>query len=141
VGLGRRGQARRAGGAVWVGTRGELLTGGVHRTATANATRVGAQARLSSRTHAQREESARWGKAVVPTRWPHRAGRERVRTRAGADRWDPPVRQRGRAHGWLGRDGLNGPKWFFYFSRILKCFSFLFSLWNLNQIQSQFKFK
>jgi hypothetical protein len=44
------------GGVVGAGTRGKLLTGGVHRTTNANATRVGAQVRLVSGTHAQREE-------------------------------------------------------------------------------------
>jgi hypothetical protein len=38
------------GGVFRARTRSELLTGGVHRTATTNVTRVGAQARLASET-------------------------------------------------------------------------------------------
>jgi hypothetical protein len=59
------------------------------------------------------------GKAVSPTRRPHCVergrGRECMRMRAGADTWDPPIRQSGLARGWLGRAGLNGPKWSFPF--------------------------
>jgi hypothetical protein len=64
--------------------------------------------------------------------------REGERARVVADRWDPPVRQHGHA---CGLAGLNGPNSVFLFLQILKCFSFYFSLWISNQIQTKFKFK
>jgi hypothetical protein len=47
--------------------------------------------------------------------------------KTAADRWNPPVSQRGRA-AWLGRAGLAGLNWFFSFSGISNEFSILFSL-------------
>jgi hypothetical protein len=119
-------------------TRGELLTGGTHRTVTANTTRVKAQARLAGGTHAKREEGARRGRGgganmLAPP------GRDKEGERTGvsdADKWDPPVRWSGRARCCLGRAGLNGQNSVFLFPRIFQTFLFLFSLWFSNQIQT-----
>ena len=63
---------------------------------------------------------------------PRSSERERGREGAlvGADRRDLPIRHRGRADAGarmgLGRLGLNGLKWLFYFQGISNCFSIYF---------------
>jgi hypothetical protein len=70
--------------------------------------------------------------------------RERARTRAVANRWDPPVRRSGHAWpSWAGL-GLIGRNWFYFSREFLNAFVFIFSMdfkSNSNQIQIQNNFK
>jgi hypothetical protein len=71
-------------------------------------------------------------------------GRGRAREQRNWRRQAGPTGQRGRererARG-RGLAGLNGPNSVFLFSWNFQLLFFLFSLWNLIQIQPQFKFK
>jgi hypothetical protein len=68
---------------------------------------------------ARQRESARMRKETMPIGQPHRAAREREEEKrcTGADRRDPPVRDRGRAGVALGLMGRLGLNWLFYFPR------------------------
>jgi hypothetical protein len=75
---------------------------------------------LIGQTHrAQRESGRTCEETGADNPAPPGSGRERerARTQAVADRWDPPIRRSRHAHAaWLGWTRLNGPKSVFLFA-------------------------